>query len=100
MDVKHILGFATKAGGKTSHTAILARAKGIPAVLGCGDQLSIVTDNDVIIVDGNNGSIIINPADDILDAYKIKKDEHTEKTALLSSLKNRVAKTSDGETIH
>ncbi len=69
-------------------------------MVGCGDQLQLITDNDIIIVDGNNGSIIINPADDILNEYKIKKDEHSEKTALLRSLKNVPAKTLDGETIH
>src|SRR3954470_8219838 len=61
LDKLHVKGFATDVGGRTSHTAIVARAMGIPAVVGLGDITAEIGGGDVVIIDGNRGVIIINP---------------------------------------
>jgi len=55
LDRSHVLGFAIDAGGRTSHTAIVARAMGIPAVVGLGDITAEVNSGDLVIIDGNHG---------------------------------------------
>ena len=64
-----ILGFATQEGSSTSHTAILAKALGLPAVVGVGEALKEIADNDSIIVDGHHGEIIIEPNETIRLKY-------------------------------
>jgi phosphoenolpyruvate-protein phosphotransferase (PTS system enzyme I) len=99
MDINKIIGFATEVGGKTSHTAILAKSKGIPAVIGCGSGLQDIENNNVIIVDGVEGLIIINPSDNLVNEYKIKQEAFNNQTSLLKSLKNISATTTDGTEI-
>ncbi|MEP7322555.1 MAG: phosphoenolpyruvate--protein phosphotransferase [Saprospiraceae bacterium] len=96
IDLKEVIGFVTQAGGKTSHTAILAKSKNIPAVLGCGDPVNIIEEHDLIIVDAANGIIIVNPSDDCIEEYKIKKTDFDEKREFLNSLKQTPAQTTDG----
>lgn len=61
MDTRNVTGFATQAGGKTSHAAIVARARGIPAVVGCGEILAGVQNGDSILLDGMLGEVLVNP---------------------------------------
>ena len=61
-----VLGFATEVGGPTSHTAILAGALELPAVVGVGDFLSEVNSGDIIIIDGDRGEVIVNPVESVL----------------------------------
>ena len=99
MDINKIIGFATEAGGKTSHTAILAKSKSVPAVIGCGAILQQIENNDNIILDGIEGMIIINPSENFINEYKIKQAAFINKTQLLQSLKNISATTKDGTEI-
>ena len=69
LDRSLILGFATEEGGRTSHTAILAGALGLPAVVGLGPFLSEVSGGESIILDGNHGELIIDPDQSTLDEY-------------------------------
>src|SRR5262249_41023708 len=62
--------FATEAGGKTSHTAIMAGALEIPAVVGLGKFVTDVSGGDVVIVDGNRGFLILNPDEETLEKYE------------------------------
>jgi len=71
MDLKNIKGFITDAGGKTSHTAILASALGIPAVVGTVYATRTIKDNELIILDSNNGKVIVNPDEKTLKEYKL-----------------------------
>ena len=61
LDRMHVKGFATDVGGRTSHTAIVARAMGIPAVVGLGNITAEVSGGDTVIIDGNRGVVIVNP---------------------------------------
>jgi len=65
-----VKGFATDAGGKTSHVAILARAMSLPAVVGLGTITADISGGDTVIIDGNSGTVIINPDDETLRKYQ------------------------------
>lgn len=65
-----VLGFATDTGGRTSHTAIVAQALGIPAVLGVGKLSDYATDGQTVIVDGDRGVVVVNPDAETLDSYR------------------------------
>jgi phosphotransferase system enzyme I (PtsI) len=69
LDRVHVRGFATDVGGRTSHTAIVARAMGIPAVVGLGGITSEVSGGDIVIIDGNRGVVIVNPDADQLTEH-------------------------------
>jgi len=99
MDISRVIGFATQAGSKTSHTAIIARSKGIPAVAGCGDALGTIVSADVIILDGFDGLVYVNPDQEIMDAYLIKRADFWQRSSELLALKDTPAITSDGEKI-
>lgn len=99
MDITHIIGFATQAGGKTSHAAIIAKSRGIPAVAGCGPQLKNIQDGDILILDGQTGQIIVNPGQDIIDQYISKREIYLTQTSFLMSIKDKPAITTDGATI-
>ncbi|MDB5286512.1 MAG: ptsP [Mucilaginibacter sp.] len=99
MDIKHVTGFATQAGSKTSHTTIIAKSKGIPAVVSCGNALATVVNNDVVILDAINGIVYINPSQEIIDDYTIKRAAYRERTDKLKALKDVLAITRDGKRI-
>jgi len=99
MDTRYITGFATQVGSRTSHAAIIARAKGIPAVVGCGDELGVIEDEDVIILDGVTGLVHINPDQATIDDYMARQDVYLKKTEQLKTLKNTPAVTTDGARI-
>ncbi|MEM1330274.1 MAG: phosphoenolpyruvate--protein phosphotransferase [Planctomycetota bacterium] len=69
-DRNRVIGMATDLGGRTSHTAIVARALGMPAVVGCRELLDAVPHGAAVIIDGDRGSVIIQPDEDTLDRYK------------------------------
>lgn len=96
MDKKHVLGFATNLGSRTSHTAIMARTLEIPAILGLGDVTSRVKNSDLIIVDGNNGEIIIAPTEEECQKYQKIQHDYEKQQAELKALKDLPAITLDG----
>lgn len=73
LDKSKVIAFVTDIGGRTSHSAIMARTLEIPAVVGLNDITDSVKDGDLIIVDGVEGEVIINPDKNTLNTYKIKK---------------------------
>jgi phosphoenolpyruvate-protein phosphotransferase (PTS system enzyme I) len=96
LDRNRVKGFATDVGGRTSHTAIVARAMGIPAVVGLGNVTSEVNSGDTVIIDGNHGVLIINP-----DPEQKAEHEETEKRLEiiekgLAGLRDLPARTTDG----
>lgn len=94
-----VSGFATDMGGRTSHTAILARSSEIPAVVGLKTLTPNVNNGDIIIVDGNNGNIIINPTKLIIKKYQNEQKKFIEFEKGLSRFKSLPAITSDGRSI-
>jgi phosphotransferase system enzyme I (PtsI) len=83
MKIDKIQGFATDIGGKTSHTAIVARSIEIPAVVGLENITRRVRTNDLIIIDGSAGLVIVNPDPEIVRRYEVKK-RHYEETREMS----------------
>lgn len=66
INLKHVAGFVTDMGGKVSHTAILARSLGIPAVVGLEVATSLISGGDLLILDGETGEVVINPSEEVL----------------------------------
>ncbi len=73
---KYVKGFTTNIGGRTSHSAIMARSLEIPAVVGTKNVLSQVNSGDMVIVDGLDGTVIVNPSAEVIEEYKSKRDNH------------------------
>jgi phosphoenolpyruvate-protein phosphotransferase (PTS system enzyme I) len=96
LDLSRVIGFATKVGGKTSHTAILAKSKHLPAVIGCGNALDKIADYDVLILDGSKGIVKVNADKAAMTDYALQKSEYDKQRNFLLSLKDVPAKTSDG----
>ena len=89
-------GFATDLGGATSHTAIVARSLGVPAVVALGHIRSLVSDGDMVVVDGAHGTVLVNPSRQALEQYRRLQQIHQDERAELSLLKDVVAETLDG----
>lgn len=97
MDKTMVLAFVTEIGGRTSHSAIMARSLEVPAVVGVG-EFNDVTPGDTVIVDGGAGQVIINPQPAVLADYQSRKQKHEEYKAQLGKLKDLPARTKDGKT--
>lgn len=100
MNKKYVLAFVTDTGGRTSHTAIMARALEIPAIVGTIDGTSIVKDGDLVIVDAVHGKVIIHPTQAEIDEYIQYQDDLVQLEAELSKLTHLPATTTDNEVIH
>ncbi|WP_038243045.1 phosphoenolpyruvate--protein phosphotransferase [Virgibacillus salexigens] len=94
-----VKGFATDIGGRTSHSAIMARSLEIPAVVGTKEVTKIIKQGDLLIVDGNEGDVIINPSEDQIASYRQKQQEFAEKKQEWAKLKDEPTFSSDGEQV-
>lgn len=99
LDRKKILGFATDLGGRTSHTAIVARALNIPAVVGCQDLVQAATEGATVILDGDHGMVIVNPDPSTIAQYKQRIEQRRLFQLSLSDLSNLPSVTVDGTPI-
>ncbi|MDX1682476.1 MAG: phosphoenolpyruvate--protein phosphotransferase, partial [Phycisphaeraceae bacterium] len=99
LDTTHIRGIATDAGGRTSHTAILAHALGIPAVVGLEDIAGSVDTGQTLIIDGNRGQVIVDPNAEQLMEYREYLQQQEEHVSSLDDLRNLPAETTDGTTL-
>lgn len=100
LDTEKVRGFATDVGGRTSHTAIVARALGIPAVVGLGTITTDIFGGDTVIVDGNRGIVIVRPDEETLLTYQSKaKSIHVFEEKLATELKDQPSTTRDGKHI-
>src|SRR5690625_6125735 len=88
---QYVKGFATDIGGRTSHSAIMARSLEIPAVVGTKDITSRTSHGDIIVLDGTEGDVILNPSDEDLTYYKNKQAEFAKQKELRSE-ERRVGK--------
>ncbi len=99
LDKSKILGFITAGGSGSSHTAILARTMGIPAIIGVGDQVKEEHEGREVIVDGGTGNIVIDPDPDTREYMIQKRKEQLRKLELLNQLKSLPNITKDGQEI-
>lgn len=97
LDKSKVLAFVTRHGSTNSHTAILARTMNIPALIGVRFEEAV--DGKFAIVDGYNGSVYVEPTDDVVKEYESKKQEAEEKKRLLQELKGKENITLDGKKI-
>ncbi len=96
MDKSKVLGFVTEVGGRTSHSAIMARTLEIPAVVGVDGITEAVNDGDIVIFDGDEGKIYINPEDSIIEKYKNIKKRYEKFREKLEEIKGAESVTKDG----
>ena len=92
-------GFVTDMGGSTSHTAIVARSLAIPAVVGMQHARPLIQDDDLLIVDGTRGVLIVEPTPSVLAEYRLRKSELLLERAKLQRLVTGRARTLDGEEV-
>ncbi|MCK9387466.1 MAG: phosphoenolpyruvate--protein phosphotransferase [Sulfuritalea sp.] len=92
-------GFVTDLGGSTSHTAIVARSLAIPAVVGMQHARSLIQDDDLLIVDGTRGVLIVDPDSGVLAEYRLRKTELELERSKLRRLVTSRSRTLDGEDV-
>jgi phosphotransferase system enzyme I (PtsI) len=92
-------GFVTDVGGATSHTAIVARSLAIPAVVGLHHARPLVREDDLLIIDGTRGVLIVQPDERVLEEYRLRKSELELERSKLKRLKTARSATLDGEEI-
>lgn len=96
INLERIKGFITDRGGKASHTGIIARALEIPAVVGLENAITRIKSEDLIIVDGNTGIVIIHPTEQTLIEYEERKNQYQEYKADITRESHVEATTADG----
>src|SRR5699024_587589 len=94
-----VQGFATNIGGRTSHSAIMARSLEIPAVVGTKKITGNVKQGDMLIVDGIEGNVIVNPSDEELTAYRAKQERFEKQKEEWAKLKDEPTITADKEQV-
>ena len=99
LDKDKVLSFVTAHGSENSHTAILARTMGIPALIGTDIDLDETVDGKLGIVDGTNGVVYVDPDAELLEEMKKKQQEEQEKKRLLQTLKGKENITLDGQKV-
>jgi len=96
INLERIKGFVTVRGGVTSHTSIIARTLGIPAVQGIAHATTQIKTDDIIIVDGSTGSVVINPSEKALISYEEQQERFEAFRASVARTSDRPAETLDG----
>ncbi|MCE6057354.1 phosphoenolpyruvate--protein phosphotransferase [Mycoplasmopsis agalactiae] len=99
LDKKYVKGFVTNIGGTTSHTAIMARSMNIPSVVGTENVLENVNNDDLIALNGSNGTVIINPSDAELKECQKLLDEYNTYLVEVMSLIGKPSRTKDNHKV-
>ncbi len=92
-------GFVTDVGGRTSHTAIVARSMDIPAVVGAREASRLIRQDDWLVIDGDIGVVIVNPSPIVLEEYRFRQRQSELERARLDRLRHTPAVTLDGEVV-
>ena len=92
-------GFVTDVGGKTSHTAIVARSMDIPAVVGAREASRLIRQDDWLIIDGDAGVVLVNPSPIVLEEYRFRQRQSELERARLDRLRHRPSVTLDGQAV-
>lgn len=96
LDASAVAGFATAVGGATSHSAIIARSGGFPAVVGIGAGLMTVRDGQLVVVDGGNGVVLVNPDAAVLADYEARREADSGRQAAYEAYRDRPSVSADG----
>ena len=99
LNKQYTLGFATSTGGRTSHSAIMARSLEIPAVVGAAEVMKTAKHGDAIILDAVEGLIYLNPTSELIEEYKAKQVSFLEEKELLKVMKDAKSVTLDGHEV-
>jgi phosphotransferase system enzyme I (PtsI) len=99
LNPKFVRGFVTEVGGPGSHTAIVAEALGIPAVVGTGPFLTEVSGGETVIIDGDQGLVILHPDEETIARYRYEADQQRSQARKLEALRDLPAQTLDGVRI-
>ncbi|WP_308883150.1 phosphoenolpyruvate-protein phosphotransferase PtsI [Klebsiella quasipneumoniae] len=99
LNLKKVLGFITDAGGRTSHTSIMARSLELPAIVGTGSITAQVKNGDYLILDAVNNQVLINPSNEQIEALRNLQAQVAEEKASLAKLKDLPAITLDGHQV-
>ncbi|HIZ17572.1 MAG TPA: phosphoenolpyruvate--protein phosphotransferase [Candidatus Olsenella stercoravium] len=99
IDKDNVAAIVTETGGRTSHSAIIARALEIPAVLSVADITKVIKSGDMVIVDGSRGRVLVNPADSDLTHYRAKAKQFAEEKLALEAYRGKETVTGDGEKV-
>ena len=97
---KQVLGFATDIGGKTSHTALLAQTMQMPAVVGLSQATAQIKTGDLVILDGQEGLLIINPTTELIALYSKKKSQLEKEEKSLKTISDLPNETLDGHKVN
>jgi phosphotransferase system enzyme I (PtsI) len=92
-------GFVTDVGGRTSHTAIVARSMDIPAVVGAREASRLIRQDDWVVIDGDSGVVVVNPPPIVLEEYRFRQRQSELERARLARLRNTHAVTLDGQAV-
>ena len=96
INLARIMGFITNRGGKTSHTGIMAQALEIPAVVGLANATTAIKNDELIIVDGSTGKVIVNPSEQSLVEYEVRKVQYEDYKVGITRESHLKAETTDG----
>ena len=96
---QYVKAFVTDIGGRTSHSAIMARSLEIPAIVGTKEVTSIAKDGDIIIVDGLSGDVFLNPSEEVIAEYRAKAEVFAAQQAEWEKLKDSKTYTKDGHQV-
>ncbi|NIK67305.1 phosphoenolpyruvate--protein phosphotransferase [Paenibacillus sp. BK720] len=99
LDPSVIGGFVTAVGGRTSHSAIIARSVGIPAIVGAGDKALRIEDGQLVIVDGAAGLVLVDPEDEELARYQALQEQAAGQRALLEQFRGQPSVSADGHQV-
>ena len=97
IDKDNVAAIITETGGRTSHSAIIARALEIPAVLSVADATMNIKTGDMVVVDGTNGKVIAQPSDHDLEHYRAKAKQYAEEKVALEAYRGKETVTADGD---
>lgn len=99
LDTNYVKGFITDTGGKTSHSAILARTMGIPAVVGTKIATKQIQQGDMVILDGTNGHIIVDPTEEMIAHFDKRRDSYKELEQQMAQYRTANSISADGHVV-
>lgn len=99
IDKENVAGIVTETGGRTSHSAIIARALEIPAVLSVPNACTICRNGDTVVVDGTRGEVYVNPDEEALDGFRAEAAKAAEAKAALNAYRGKPTETADGDRV-